>query len=345
MKRVQTGESLVLAGTEWVQLRYRHILEDTVEVRMEDFSGITNPVFQESMFAGVKRQTFVVGRDYELDAVNGRIRRLPHSRIRDFSESVFYGKAVFNHEGLHGKWGNYPFMVYVSYIYEDTNNRLVEDEARGITAKLGTRRLSASIDRLLRGEELTYLVFGDSISVGCEALYRGETYFARLVDHLQRVTGGSVNLCNESIGGQTSRNGVERLPAILERHRPHLISIAYGVNDMCRGGGHKDVTVEEYTDNMRRMVQMAKASGAEVILITNCLPNPHWKFTGADHKDYAVALRRLAAEEDVALADVQALWERELLHGKKLSDLLLNDVNHPSSYGHYLYAAMLDTLV
>ena len=45
------------------------------------------------------------------------------------------------------------------------------------------------------------------------------------------------------------------------------------------------------------------------------------------------------------LADVQALWERELAHGKRLCDLLLNDVNHPTSYGHYLYAAMLETLI
>ena len=42
MKKVQTCESLVLTGTDWVSLRYHHILEDTAEVMIEDFSGITN---------------------------------------------------------------------------------------------------------------------------------------------------------------------------------------------------------------------------------------------------------------------------------------------------------------
>ena len=49
MKKVQTCESLVLTGTDWVSLRYHHILEDTAEVMIEDFSGITNPVFAECM--------------------------------------------------------------------------------------------------------------------------------------------------------------------------------------------------------------------------------------------------------------------------------------------------------
>ena len=65
----------------------------------------------------------------------------------------------------------------------------------------------------------------------------------------------------------------------------------------------------------------------------------------SNHKAYAAGLRTLAQKEKVPLADVQALWERELAHGKRLCDLLLNDVNHPTSYGHYLYAAMLETLI
>ncbi len=336
---------MVLANNEWVQLRYKNILESTVEVRIEDFAGTTNPVFAEIMFNGVKRQTFIAGRDYEIDAVNGRIRRTVSSSIPNFANSVFYGKEEFNHEEYHGRWGNFPFMLHISYIYEAVGNQLIEDEARRITATLQTPRIEKSVQRLLSGEELTYLVFGDSISVGCEALYLSETYFARFVDLLQKTTNGTVKLCNESIGGQTSREGMARFKGVLEKHKPQLVSIAYGMNDMCRGGTKKDVTVKEYTDNMHIMIEMARNYGVEVIVITNCLPNPHWKFTGKDYKDYAKALRRLAKEENISLADVQELWESELKHGKRLSDLLFNDINHPTSYGHYLYYAMLETLL
>lgn len=125
MKKVQTCESLVLTGTDWVSLRYHHILEDTAEVMIEDFSGITNPVFAECMFDGVSRRIFVAGRDYELDGLHGRIRRTPHSAIRDYTENVFYGQETFNHEPYNGRWGSYPFMVYISYIYEDGYNQRV----------------------------------------------------------------------------------------------------------------------------------------------------------------------------------------------------------------------------
>ena len=346
MKRIQTCESLVLTGTEWTPLRYRHILTDTAEVMIEDFSGLTNPVFAESMFAGVTRQVFLPGRDYELDGEGGRIRRTPGSAIRDYAESVFYGQETFNHEVYNGRWGSYPFMVYISYIYEDTDNQRVEDDARGITCALSALRPEKALRRLLDGGELTYMVYGDSISTGCEALYERDTYFARFADRLERVTGGSVRLCNESIGGETSREGLARFAGALEKHHPQLVSIAYGINDMCvKAGRPADLTVEQYLANIRAMLDMARQSGAEVILITNCLPNPRWCYTSPGYKDYAAGLRKLAQQEAVPLADVQALWERELAHGKRLCDLLLNDVNHPTSYGHYLYAAMLETLI
>lgn len=346
MKRIQTCESLVLAGEDWVQLRYRHILSDTAEVMIEGFADITNPVFAEVMFEGVESLTFVPGVDYELDGERGLIRRLPGSRIRDFAQSPFFGQNVFDHEPYHGRWGNYPFTVFISYIYEDSENVLVEDEARGITCALRSARPQAAIDRLLSGDELTYMVYGDSISTGCEALYVRDTYFARFADRLQRVTGGRVDVVNEAIGGETSREGLSRFAAALERHGPHLVSIAYGINDMCvKPDRPADLTPQQYIDNVRAMVDMARAAGAEVILITNCLPNPHWKYTSAGYKDYAAALRVFAREQALPIADVQALWERELAHGKRLSDLLFNDVNHPTSYGHYLYAAMLETLI
>ncbi|MBP3388518.1 MAG: SGNH/GDSL hydrolase family protein [Clostridia bacterium] len=347
MKRVQTCESLVLIGTEWTQLRYRDILGNTAEVMMEDFAGISNSgCFAEVMFEGVTRRSFVPGRDYELDEKNGRIRRTPNSTMPDYTNSVFYGKEVFNHEEYNGRWGNYPYMVYISYIYESSDNQLVEDDARHIACQWNGPRPERTLRRLMAGESLNYLVYGDSISTGCEALYLKDTYFARFADRLQRVTGGTVNICNASIGGETSREGVARFEAALQTHDPDLVSIAYGMNDMCvKPGRPTDLTVEQYTDNIRTMLNMARAHGAEVILITNCLPNPRWCYTSAAHKEFAVGLRKLAKEEQVPLADVQALWERELAHGKTLSDLLLNDVNHPTSYGHYLYAAMLETLI
>lgn len=332
MKRVQTVESAVLVGTEWKQLRYRGILEDTVDVIIEGFDGKDRRVFRP-------------GVDYEINGELGQIRRTSQSAIQDFAESRFYGQEEFNHEIYHGNWGSYPYMVYISYLYEAEGNVLMENEARRITLSSGTPRLSASVERLLRGESLTYMVYGDSISTGCEAIYKKDAYFSLFADKLEQVTGGTVELVNEAVGGETSRQGVARFPSVLEKHRPQLVSIAYGVNDMCLKEGKPDLTIEEYRHNIVTMLEAARAIGSEVILVTNCLPNPRWIYTSKGYKDYAAELRKIAAEYAVPLADVQALWESELANGKDLSDLLLNDVNHPTTYGHRLYGAMFKTLI
>ena len=331
MKSVQTCESLVLTGTQWSSLRYHDILADTVEVIAEGFDG-------------AERRVFRAGADYEVDAERGRIRRTENSAIGDYADSPFYGRGSFNHEDYNGQWGNYPYMVYISYLYERQGNRLMEDEARRITLSLGLPRLGQSVRRLLSGEPVTYLVYGDSISTGCEAIYKKDAYFNLFARKLEQVTGGRVNLVNESVGGETSREGVKRFAQAVEKHRPDLVSIAYGVNDMCLRGDHSDVSPAEYREHMVTMLGQARAAGAEVILITNLTPNPHWVYTNPAFREHAQELRRVAREYGVPLADVQALWESEQAMGKNLSDLLLNDVNHPTTYGHRLYAAMLETL-
>ena len=236
-------------------------------------------------------------------------------------------------------------MVYVSYLFQTESNRLMEDEARRITLSLDTPRLDKSLRRLLAGEPLTYMVYGDSISTGCEALFPKEAYFSLFARKLELVTGGKVEVVNHAKGGETSRDGEARFAAALESCSPHLVSIAYGVNDMCIKNGRPDLTVEEYRTHIVAMLDMARSRGCEVLLITNCPPNPHWVFTSPGYRDYAAELRNIAREYAAPLADVQALWDAEMAAGKRLSDLLLNDVNHPSSYGHRLYAAMLETII
>lgn len=332
MKSIQACESVVMTGTEWSPLRYRALEADTVEVMTERFDGVDH-------------RTFRAGVDYEIDAENGRIRRTAHSAIGDYADSPFYGKETFNHEDYNGNWGSYPFMVYVRYLFEADANLLMEEEARRITLNLGTPRLDQSIKTLLAGRPLTYLVYGDSISTGCEAIYPKDAYFQVFSRKLERVTGGAVHMVNESVGGETSRQGEARFAAALEAHKPDLVSIAYGINDMCLRDGRSDVPAEEYREHMAAMLRAARAQGAEVILITNCLPNPRWIYTSPAFGEHAEELRRIAQEYAAPLADVQALWETERKAGKRLCDLLLNDVNHPSSYGHRLYAAMLETLI
>lgn len=338
MKCMQNLESVVLTGTEWSSLRYHDILSDSLSMFTVNLDGTGHKDFE-------------IGKDYEVDFKAGKIRRTDTSRIGNYADSPFYGCEIFNHEPYNGQWGNYPFMVYVSYEFESDTNILTCDEAKKITLTGGYSGICGMpfFKKLLSGKEINYTVCGDSISTGCEAILKEHAYFMRFADKLERITDGKVNVINKAVGGENSTAGAAHFLSDIEDSKPDLVTIAYGVNDMCVHGESQsspsEVSAEKFHENIIFMIETAQKSGADVILITNVIPNPCWKFTSANAGDYPQEMRKIAKQYKLPLADNWKLWENELKHGKTLHDLLLNDVNHPTSYGHGLYSQMLFTLI
>lgn len=338
MRRIQNWESLVFIGGEWKSLRYNSIVPDSFNMFTINLDGSGYTEFE-------------CGKDYEVNFMKGKIRRLENSRIGDYRNSPFYNCEIFNHEPYNGQWGNYPFMVYVNYEFEEETNILTEDEAHRITALGGLPSFAEGnvFKKLLKGEKINYMVSGDSISTGCEAILKEQSYFMRFANKLERVTGGKVNVVCKAVGGENSTKAASHFEADLADAKPDLVTISFGVNDMCCHGDTQssppEVTLEDFHKNLSFMIEAAQKTGAEVILITNAIPNPAWKFTSFSAPDFPEEMRRVAREYNIPLADNWKLWESELCHGKTLSDILLNDVNHPTTYGHELYAQMLLTLI
>jgi lysophospholipase L1-like esterase len=126
--------------------------------------------------------------------------------------------------------------------------------------------------------------------------------------------------------------------------QPDLVLIGYGMNDQNRNSdGSNFVSVQTYERNIRQMIDVIRSrTGADILLFTSCLPNPRWIFASDNVRDYADALRRIAADSGAALADVQTRWEQVLSTGKSHESLLLNNVNDPNDYGHELYYSVLN---
>jgi acyl-CoA thioesterase I len=99
------------------------------------------------------------------------------------------------------------------------------------------------------------LAFGDSLTYGTGAV-KGEDY----PSVLQQLTGRRV--INAGIPGEVSSVGLKRLPALLQRHRPALVIICHGGNDILRRQN-----LAHTRENIQHMIDLARASGAEVVLV------------------------------------------------------------------------------
>jgi len=180
----------------------------------------------------------------------------------------------------------------------------------------GCARRVAEIHRL--GDGAVVVAFGDSLTAGTGA-EEGSSY--------PEVLGGllGVRVVNAGVPGETSSEGLGRLPHVLDLYKPDLVIICHGGNDMLQG---RDL--EEVERNVTAMVKMAQLAGADVVLVG--VPAPGLILRTAPF--YRRVARRCGVPiEDRILAEV-------LSRGGLKSDAI-----HPNSEGYRRMATAVAALI
>ena len=135
------------------------------------------------------------------------------------------------------------------------------------------------------------LVLGDSLSAGY-GVDLDDTWIALLQARLEEKDYG-YRVVNASISGDTTGNGLRRLPRTLDIHQPEIIIIELGGNDGLRG-----LPIEIMRDNLARMIAMARGTGARIVLAGMLIP-PNY---GDEYTiEFAAVFPSLAAEYDTSL--------------------------------------------
>jgi lysophospholipase L1-like esterase len=152
------------------------------------------------------------------------------------------------------------------------------------------------------------LAFGDSITYGTGAA-RDQSYPAVLA----QLSGREV--VNAGIPGDVTAEGLARLEDALEAHRPHMLILCLGGNDMLRKVGH-----EVAARNLDDMIAMSRARGVPVLLLG--VPRPALFGLESAPFYYELAERRQVVLE----ADIipKVLSERDLK----------SDPIHPNAAGY-----------
>ena len=99
------------------------------------------------------------------------------------------------------------------------------------------------------------LAFGDSLTYGTGAGTE-ESYPAQLGRRIGR------KVVNAGVPGETSGEGLARLPAVLDEEKPQLLLLCHGGNDFLR-----KLPETEAAANVRAMVRLARDQGIAVVLI------------------------------------------------------------------------------
>jgi lysophospholipase L1-like esterase len=168
------------------------------------------------------------------------------------------------------------------------------------------------------GSHDVILAFGDSLTHGTGASL-DEAYPARLARLSNRA------VVNAGVPGESTAEGLQRLPALLAEHHPKLVLLCLGGNDMLRR-----VSVSETENNLRLMLQTLRASGANVVLIG--VPEP--KLFGGAPDFYA----RLADE-------FQLPYDGDILNTVLKNNTLKSDLIHPNAAGYEAIAQQLAALL
>jgi acyl-CoA thioesterase-1 len=330
LKLNQLAESFVFVNEEKQRLQFRPAVKGSVRLRSHTDSSHSDVV------------TFVEGVDYEIDYENGLIARASGSRIPNWSKHVLYGISEFDHT-LYDDYSNRSFTVYADYEYVCIKDG---DAAQGRKGD-GIDVLLSVKQKLGLGKEITYVVYGDSISEGGEASEDRFAYYSRFAACMaDRYPRGSFRIVNKAIGGETSEGGASRVSRDVISQSPDLVTIGYGMNDQNKFEYGNSVPLVNYEANIRFIIQKIRHSGdTAVILVTPCQPNPLWQHTSGQIGEYAEVLRRLAEEYHIGVADAYNVWQHALNAGKSPEGLLLNNINHPNDYGHWLYYKAIEPLI
>lgn len=247
---------------------------------------------------------------------------------RDGNGEIFFGAKLEYHN----------MQTCITYKHEP-------EDWSTIIPKFNEQALPGTIGRLRKGQPVSIVLIGDSISSGCNASgWAGEAPYqpsfpGLLQRHLEAQYQSKVRMTNPSVSGKDTRWVLSAIDLVVKPN-PDLVIVAFGMND---AAGR---SAKEYQANTKAVMTKIrkKLPNTEFILVATMLGNRDWPRLKQElFPQYRDALKQLC-EPGIALADMTSIWT-EFLKRKQDWDLTGNGVNHPNDFGHRVYAQVLSTLL
>lgn len=190
--------------------------------------------------------------------------------------------------------------------------------------------------KLASGEPVRIVCFGDSVTGVYYHTGSRRAYTDVLRIGLRQVANGSpVEMINAGISGHTTVNALARIDRDVLSHKPDLVTVMFGLNDMTR------VSLDDFRANLATIVGKCRETGAEVVLATpnnviNTEARPIDKLV-----QYCDVVRDVGRELNVAVCDCYRELEAVRVHDAFDWRLMMSDAIHPNMDGHKRIATSL----
>lgn len=211
----------------------------------------------------------------------------------------------------------------------------------GTSFSAETPALTRIREVIASGEKPVRIVcFGDSVT-GIYYHTGGRRAYAELLDEtLSKLHPKTeVTVFNAGISGHTTTNGLARLQQTVLVHKPHLVTVMFGLNDVAKS------TIELYRKNLVQIVAKCRAAGAEVILCTPNAVSETPERPVAKVAAYAEVTRSVAREFGVPLCDPHAELGALRESAPETWRLSMSDEIHPNLRGHRRLAESLARVI
>lgn len=219
------------------------------------------------------------------------------------------------------------------------------------TPSIAQKLIPRAYAKLVNGEKIRILAWGDSVTVGTFVpnphINRWQNQFVtRLKAQFPKA---QIELITEAWGGRNTSSYLNEPKGSIHNYqekvldvKPDLIITEF-VND---AGLNEKGVFERYG----RILNDFKNIGAEWIILTPHYVRPDWmglkseKNIDNDPRIYVQALRKFAAQNNIALADGSLRYGRLWRQGIPYASLMMNAINHPNPFGMKLFADALMAL-
>lgn len=210
---------------------------------------------------------------------------------------------------------------------------------------------------LLAHGPINIVILGDSVSHAAFRDYQDyEAVYWNLLRkklHAQRNY-VPINMICASVGGTTAKDALLRLSRDVLCHRPDLVIVCFGLNDI-------NGPLEEYLSSLEEIFSRCKAAGSDVIFLTpNMLNTSVEEGTSEIYFEYAHKTAEiqnsgvmdtyiynaadLARKMGVKVCDCYSEWKK-LSEKENITFRLANRINHPTEEMHGLFAEKLYEII